>query len=131
MSEAQPNLFTWGGFTSNAGLWLPWKFDLDALTWADWECLARIVSNHFTFSDVEGVPMGGARFAAALAPYAFRESPDWITPLLIVDDVLTTGGSMERQRMGRDAIGVVVIDRSGGKCPDWITPILTLDRSWM
>jgi hypothetical protein len=62
------------------------------------------------------------RLAKALEPFASLKGPR-----LIVDDVLTTGGSMERARdkhrgqgpAGRPGIiGAVVFAR--GQCPHWI-----------
>jgi adenine/guanine phosphoribosyltransferase-like PRPP-binding protein len=46
--------------------------------------------------------------------------------LLIVDDVWTTGGSMEEHRAGRDAIGAVLFAR--GPVADWVTPLFTLNE---
>lgn len=45
---------------------------------------------------------------------------------VIVDDVLTTGESMEEMRLHYSSrtIGVVLFAR--GKCPDWVTPIFSL-----
>jgi hypothetical protein len=120
-------MFNWGEFESNAGLKLPFKLELDDLTDADWHCLARIVARRQRFTHVEGVPTGGLKFAAALEPYALGEV-DYYPDLLIVDDVLTTGGSMERQRAGRRAHGVVVFAR--GNVPAWITPIFELSPRW-
>ena len=47
--------------------------------------------------------------------------------MLIVDDVLTTGASMEHERArcsGR-TIGVVLFAR--GPCPEWIHPVFRMD----
>jgi orotate phosphoribosyltransferase-like protein len=54
-----------------------------------------------------------------------------IGKVLIVDDVLTTGESMMRQRQGRDALGVVVYDRSVVGCSNWIIPIFRVFRTWL
>lgn len=101
-----------------------WKIDCDALTDEDIEMLAHVVSKHFTFCHVVGVPEGGLKFADALRPYATSNAKDSV---LIVDDVLTTGSSMTNARrdLGENANvkGVVIFSRS--KCPDWITPIFT------
>ena len=109
-------LFQQGNFISAAGLSLDWKVECDALLPADWATLASIVHSQIRFSEVLGVPTGGLLFANALKPYCS------VGPLLIVDDVLTTGKSMEALRDGRDAIGVVVFCR-GESCPAWITPM--------
>jgi len=119
-------MLRWGEFVSNAGHRLPFKIELDELTDADWDCLARMVAGEFAFSTVEGVPTGGLRFAEALQKYV---SPPRVNVLLLVDDVLTTGGSMERQRAGRDAMGVVVFARSK-PVPSWIIPIFRLGSIW-
>ena len=114
-------LFQDGEFTAASGQTLPFKIECDALTDADWEWAARYVVSRTKFSLVEGVFQGGFKFADALESY--NDSGE-TGSLLIVDDVLTTGESMERQRNGRTAKGVVLFAR--GPCPDWVTPIWTL-----
>jgi hypothetical protein len=87
------------------------------------------------FGEVLGVPRGGLPFAEALASHSracscsyIHPPHDWCLgsplPLLIAEDVVTTGGSMERFRAGRDAIGVCVFAR--GKVPAWVTPLFVL-----
>ncbi len=98
-----------------------WKIECDALTDADWDCLAYMVSERMAFSAVEGVPTGGLRFARALEKHAGKGGP-----LLIADDVLTTGGSMEEHRAGREAQGVVAFSRCE-EVPRWIVPLFQLD----
>lgn len=112
------NLFQMGSFELHSGVISPWKIDCDALTEQDWATLsylARRISG--PFRAVEGVPTGGLKLARRIA--FFDANIDGC--LLIVDDVLTTGGSMEKQRGDRDAIGIVVFAR--GPCPDWVTPL--------
>lgn len=79
------------------------------------------------FSDVIGIPKGGIEIAFALNKYKNKES----NRLLIVDDVFTTGNSMEEMRekyshiYAKPAIiGSVIFARS--KTPDWITPLFQL-----
>ena len=109
------NLFQLGDFSLHSGAKSNWKIDCDALTDADWATLAWIIQTRVKFGAVEGVPRGGLKLAAALLNYQTSG------PLLIVDDVLTTGGSMEKQRAGREAIGYVVFAR--GHCASWIRHI--------
>lgn len=101
-----PVLFRDGAFRSAAGLMLPWKIECDALTDQDW-CWAANRISWKRFGAVEGVPRGGLKLAELLADQA---EEGW--PLLIVDDVYTTGMSMERQRAGREAIGYVLFARA-------------------
>lgn len=116
------NLFTWGDFVANSGKTLPFKVECDALTDEDIECAARYVAGRFRFKNVVGVPRGGLRLAAALGEYVGvwdHDRPDDHLPFppLIVDDVLTTGGSMERMRAEMnwpDAVGFVIFDRRAG-----------------
>lgn len=116
MSE---NLFQTGAFILHSGLEASFKIDADALTDKDWATLARLITTRIPpFGQVEGVPSGGLQLAAELEIYKTEG------PLLIVDDVLTTGGSMEEWRAGREAIGAVVFARSD--CPNWIIPLFTL-----
>lgn len=50
-----------------------------------------------------------------------------IDSLLIAEDVVTTGASIERHRAGRDALGVAIFAR--GACPDWVFPLFTMGQS--
>lgn len=127
------NLFRLGDFTLHSGVRSRFKIDCDALTDDDWQALAFLASQHLpVFSHVCGIPRGGDRFAAALAKYAVSGADD--LPILIVDDVLTTGGSMRRERdrsltfrAGCGVIGCVVFAR--GSCPDWVTPLFAIAPS--
>lgn len=117
------NLFQLGNFKSHSGESLPWKIDCDGLTEKDWGCLAQMIFDRVErFSEVEGVPKGGLALASVL--HLYRYVPGG---LLIVDDVLTTGGSMEQHRNGRDAIGAVVFAR--GPCPSWVTPLFQMGET--
>lgn len=117
------NLFQKGTFELNGGRksWL--KLECDALCNDDIaalaKCIRRIVG---PFSSVHGVPRGGLRLEALLLMVDRSLS----STLLIVDDVLTTGGSMKRMRerlahAHTHIIGAVVFAR--GPCPSWIQPV--------
>lgn len=84
-------LFQWGNFKSAAGLDLDWKIECDALTEADWKCIAAVgVRRLPQFGGVVGVPRGGLALAKAFEPYRIAGEKR----MLIVDDVWTTGKSM-------------------------------------
>ncbi len=118
------NLFQSGNFKLHSGRSSAWKIDCDALTDADIETLALMMREILPpFRRVEGVPRGGLRLAAAMQEYTTKSDRT-----LIVDDVLTTGASMERQRSGRgvdNIIGAVIFAR--GPCPFWITPLFHME----
>ena len=128
------SLFQLGEFTLASGQTSTFKIDCDALTADDWAALAHLAADRLPpFSQVMGVPTGGHPFALALRRYA-TTSPR----LLIAEDVVTTGGSMERyvaelREMGKvchvpadaaDIIGVCAFAR--GPVPAWVTPLFTL-----
>lgn len=123
----RPRLVEHGEFTSHSGLRLSFKVECDALTDADLADLAKVISSKITFGAVYGVPRGGTRLAKALLDYCTFCGED---PLLIVDDVLTTGASMEEARAANpifaDAIGVVLFAR--GPCPEWVRPVFTVNE---
>ena len=112
------NLFIKEDFISHAGLPLTWKVECDALTDADYQALAKIVSEKINFKDVKGIPRGGVPLENALKQYASNDSSD---PLLICDDVYTTGTSM-REVYEDGAIGIVVFARNE-ITDDWIKAI--------
>lgn len=113
-------LFEHGGFRLHSGQSTDWRINCEALADDDLDTLAMLAESLIgSWSKVEGVPTGGLRFAAALQRRAIR-----CETLLIADDVLTTGASMEQQRAGRAAKGVVIFAR--GPCPSWVTPLWSL-----
>lgn len=118
-------LFKSGEFTSHSGLKLDWKVECDVLDKEDWEVLARVIAMHVQpFCIVLGIPRGGLPLANALYQYRVRHN---CTSILIVDDVLTTGKSMEKARndilattnlVGCVIMGAVAFAR--GPCPMWV-----------
>lgn len=125
------NLFVEQHIRLHSGECSEWKIECDTLTDDDIKTLALMLNEILPpFHDVYGVPTGGTRIAKALKPYASGNDTD---PQLIVDDVLTTGNSMEGAKKGilgtspifePDPIGAVLFAR--GKCPDWIIPLFQM-----
>ena len=117
-------LFVKKDWTMHSGGLAHYKIESDALTDEDIDCLAFIISRKGKFRAVHGVPGGGDRLAKALEKYLQD-----VGARLIVDDVLTTGASMEEamaQTGWYDAVGIVIFAR--GQCPDWIRPMFQM--SW-
>lgn len=115
------SLFQLGQFTLHSGERSAFLINADALTDSDIAALAAVISEEIAFSHVHGVPEGGLRLAKALRPYATTG------PLLLVDDVCTSGQSMEEARerwVGRKVIGVVLFARR--RPPDWVRAVFTL-----
>ena len=95
------NLFQKEKSTSHAGLELNWKIECDAISDAEWDCLATMIMEIQTrpFSKVIGIPRGGKKLEEALQPYcnlgSYNNHVGNVVnhPILIVDDVWTTGAS--------------------------------------
>ncbi len=121
------SLFSTGLFTSHSGRLLGWRINAEALTYADVKTLAAAAARILPpFSFVHGIPKGGLPMAEQMVGHHTA----YTRRLLIVDDVLTTGASMEevRSRFSQswpEVIGLVIFAR--GPCPDWVTPIFTLN----
>lgn len=124
------NLFEWGNFTLNSGKQSNFKIECDALTASDWATIAKLVNQQVRFKEVVGVPRGGMPLARALDIYRDEKA----SCCLIVDDVLTTGGSMERMKesLVKDGryiadviVGAVLFAR--GEPAGWIYPIFQLE----
>lgn len=96
MAAARGELFVPKKFLSHSGIPLSWKIECDALSDDELGVLASAayLDLHLTFGKVLGVPTGGERFAEKLRLF---ESPI-SKKVLIVDDVLTTGKSMEQEK---------------------------------
>jgi hypothetical protein len=87
-------LFVDEEFTSHAGLQLGWKIEMDALYESDWRCLAKMILEYETrpFREAVGIPRGGKRLGDILNESSTGNPDD---PVLIVDDVYTTGTSFK------------------------------------
>jgi len=119
-------LFVNRPLTGHAGFTLNFKIECDALSDEDIESIAAMINRSMRFRQVIGVPHGGIRLANALQKY---KTCNGIT--LLVDDVLTTGTSMEeakKARNGEVVAGVVIFAR--GPCPDWVRSIFQL-QPWV
>lgn len=113
------NLFQRSDIVLHSGEPSTWKIECDALEDDDIKTVAMLIAEWMhPFGNVEGVPQGGLRLASALKPYRSEGLP------LIVDDVLTTGASMEEHRAGRLAKGAVIFAR--GPVPFWVLPLFRL-----
>lgn len=122
-TPTRSDLFVKQDWVMHSGGTAHYKIDCDALTDNDVKTIAFIISQKGKFSEVYGVPRGGTRLQHALEKY---RTPGGIR--LIVDDVLTTGRSMEEARQTKDwpdAVGVVIFARN--MCPDWIKPIFQMN----
>lgn len=124
------NIFQLGEFRLNSGRISKFKIECDNLTDDDIEAFAFMISKLIgNFIEVRGVPRGGIRLANALKQYRTYG------PKLIVDDVLTTGNSMERFKAEWDNsapissygfIGATIYSR--GQCPTWIKAVCQLPK---
>jgi hypothetical protein len=115
------SLFQRGYFKLASGQTAGWKIECDSLTDEDWETIAEMIRERITpYGHVEGMPRGGLKLASILNRWAVPGQG-----LLLVDDVYTTGGSIERSRGDREARGVVVFARNP-ITQDWIEALFTL-----
>lgn len=120
------SLFQRGEFILSSGLNSSFRIDCDYLTDEDIETIAWMINGNLwrDFGTVEGVPTGGLRLAEAMRQYSCPGTD----LLLIVDDVSTTGRSLESHRRGREAMGAVIFNR--GVIPSWCMSLLLLGKDW-
>ena len=114
-----------GKFKSHSGRLLNYKIECDDLSNKDIACLAYIISRKLKFKQVIGIPRGGTRLAKALTKYISPTSKN----ILIVDDVYTTGNSMEEAKKKLNykyTRGAVIFFRAK-ECPSWIRPVFWVD----
>ena len=124
------NLFRLGDFFLHSGAQSNWKIDTDGLEDSDWETLAALIAFRVHFKSVKGIPRGGVKLERALSRYCNPID----TALLIVDDVLTTGHSMEAERQSYyhltepdNIIGYVIFSRDATRTGNgsWIKALFT------
>ena len=91
------DLFQKVDFKSSAGLDLTWKIECDAVSDDEWKCIATMIMERANpFRSAIGVPTGGIKLAELLNEYG---TGSYLDPVCIVDDVLTTGKSMEEYKV--------------------------------
>ena len=125
------DLFQSINFKSHSGLNLNWKIECDALSHLEWYTISKMIMELTSpFKEVVGIPRGGVKLSELLNEFATGNEKD---PVCIVDDVLTTGESMEQflnqyQRNRRlspyNAIGWVVFARV--QTPDWVRALFQM-----
>lgn len=107
----------------SGGEYTEFKIECDALTKKDIACFAKLICEKTPFCEVVSVPTGGDRIAKELRQYCTIDGP-----VLIVDDVLTTGASMNKAKAEisdtKMVIGVVLFARR--EPPKWIIPIFRM-----
>ena len=125
------DLFQKVDFKSHAGLDLSWKIEMDALSDNEWKCIAHMITElSQPFRAAIGIPRGGLKLGGYLNEYSTQNPKD---PYLIVDDVLTTGGSMEEFKeehfKDKKVVGWVVFARR--KPADWINTLFQMPKHWV
>lgn len=123
----KPNLFQSGKFKLHSGKISNFRIECESFKKHDWESLSILIANKYVFEKVIGIPRGGMQLAKLLKKFNTHHS----NAILIVDDVLTTGNSMEEMKKevilnfpDREIIGVVVFSRDW--CPNWVHSIFQM-----
>jgi len=122
-------LFEHGSFKLKSGATSEWKIECDALTNDDWKTLAAIGAKLVgEFSSVWSCGGASEKFALALREHI----SDARSPPLVVDDVLTTGKTMELMRKALtrslpdpEIKGLVAFAR--GECPSWVQALFRVN----
>jgi len=119
-------------FRMHSGGLAHWKIEFDEYSEEDVETFAWLIAekakqmmgeDRTGIREVYGIPSGGSLLEQKFIPYLDK----WGTLRLIVDDVLTTGASMEEAKIQKgwsDAIGIVIYAR--GEYPSWVKPIFAM-----
>lgn len=127
-------MFKWKSFKSHAGKSLKWKIECDNLSEEDIECLAKLIYTKYSYECISHPPTNSANVIDLINKLERHKSFNADYDYLIVDDVLTTGKSMNdiyehlHTDYGYKIKGVVIFARS--ECPGWITPIFQLDKTF-
>ena len=127
------SLIQLGKFTLNSGKESDFKLVADEFINDNLDGLVQLVRRMVgPYGDVYGVPRGGCVIAEELKKY---NASVLTNTVLIVDNVLTTGGSMKQARELMSGkyefiVGAVLFAR--GPCPPWIAPLFQMpDRLFL
>jgi hypothetical protein len=131
MTAHAPDWLHRADLTLHSGVRSAWKIECDALTDEEMATFAMLIAERVgPICSVRGVPRGGVRIAEAVGRVVSWSSMNGLA--LIVDDVLTSSQSMERERINWTDEGVPFAQIRGavlfarGPCPAWVTPVFTL-----
>ena len=123
-------LFQTTDFKSHSGLDLSWKIECDALQDAEWFTISKMIMELSPpFSKAVGIPRGGVKLGDLLNIHGIGKRTD---PICIVDDVITTGESMNDFRRTKhwreptEYIGWVVFARTTP--PDWVNVLFQMPK---
>ena len=123
-------LFQTTDFKSHSGLDLSWKIECDALQDGEWFTLSKMIMEISPpFSKAVGIPRGGVKLGDLLNVHGTGKRTD---PICIVDDVITTGESMndfkrtKHWREPTEYIGWVVFARTTP--PDWVNVLFQMPK---
>ena len=123
-------LFQTTDFKSHSGLDLSWKIECDALQDGEWFTLSKMIMEISPpFSKAVGIPRGGVKLGDLLNIHGTGKRTD---PICIVDDVITTGESMndfkrtKHWREPTEYIGWVVFARTTP--PDWVNVLFQMPK---
>ena len=123
-------LFQTTDFKSHSGLDLSWKIECDALQDGEWFTLSKMIMEISPpFSKAVGIPRGGVKLGDLLNIHGTGKRTD---PICIVDDVITTGESMndfkrtKHWREPTEYIGWVVFARTIP--PDWVNVLFQMPK---
>ncbi len=123
-------LFQTTDFKSHSGLDLSWKIECDALQDGEWFTLSKMIMELSPpFSKAVGIPRGGVKLGDLLNIHGTGKRTD---PICIVDDVITTGESMndfkrtKHWREPTEYIGWVVFARTTP--PDWVNVLFQMPK---
>lgn len=121
------DLIQLGKFSLHSGETSDFKIDCDALNIRELRAIAYLLSKRLPpFKLAVGVPTGGTKIAGCMEKY-YSKSPD--ARILIVDDVYTTGASMNQLRAEiPEAMGAVIFARNNP--PEWITPLFVMSPGY-
>lgn len=120
-----------GKFTLSSGQETAWRFNEEGLSDETLDALAKIVCRTWIVGLADQIvpaEHGGIRFANALRYKHAKIENGRKQHTLVVDDVFTSGRSMERERLKYEepVIGLVILERKPS--PTWVYPIFTVNN---